>query len=156
GPAVSDSEHAKRSGGGRQAPNAAEEDPAVLPRGRALFGPERFAAVRRERDEASESIARSLKAWRSAKGEASGMPKIPQGSGGKLPDDLRGKMEDKLGADLSGVKVHTGGDSASAAESLGARAFTVGSDVHFGAGQFAPGSKEGDRLLAHELTHVVQ
>src|SRR5439155_1319570 len=43
-----------------------------------------------------------------------------------------------------------------AAHNLGARAFTVGSDVHFNAGEFAPGSKEGDRLLAHELTHVVQ
>ena len=65
-------------------------------------------------------------------------------------------MERTIGADLSGVRVHTGGDSAEAAESLGARAFTVGSDVHFGRGEFAPGSKEGDRLLAHELTHVVQ
>jgi hypothetical protein len=65
-------------------------------------------------------------------------------------------MEKTLGADLSGVRVHTGGDSADAAESLGARAFTVGSDVHFGRGEFAPGSREGDRLLAHELTHVVQ
>jgi hypothetical protein len=65
-------------------------------------------------------------------------------------------MEGKLGADLSGVKVHTGGESAKAASNFGARAFTVGSDVHFNEGQFAPGTKEGDRLLAHELTHVVQ
>jgi hypothetical protein len=152
---VSDSEHARRSGKSKPAQQL-DEDPAVLPRGRALFGTERFDSVKREREEASESIARSLKAWRSAKGEATGAPKIPNGGGGKLPDDVRAKMEDKLGADLGGVKVHTGGDSASAADQLGARAFTVGSDVHFGAGQFAPGSKEGDRLLAHELTHVVQ
>jgi hypothetical protein len=65
-------------------------------------------------------------------------------------------MEKRLGADLSGVKIHTGGESAVAASAVGARAFTVGSDVHFNAGQFAPGTKEGDRLLAHELTHVVQ
>jgi hypothetical protein len=65
-------------------------------------------------------------------------------------------MEPHLGADLSGVRVHTGGDSAKAASAFGARAFTVGSDVHFNAGEFAPGSKEGDKLLAHELTHVVQ
>jgi hypothetical protein len=65
-------------------------------------------------------------------------------------------MEPRLGADLSDVKVHPSGDSASAAKDLGARAFTVGTDVHFNAGEYAPGSREGDRLLAHELTHVVQ
>jgi len=65
-------------------------------------------------------------------------------------------MEPQLGADLSGVKVHTGGESADAATQFGARAFTVGQDVHFGAGEYAPGTKEGDRLMAHELTHTVQ
>jgi hypothetical protein len=65
-------------------------------------------------------------------------------------------MEKHLGADLSSVRIHTSGESAEAARNFGARAFTVGSDVHFGHGEFDPGSKEGDRLLAHELTHVVQ
>jgi hypothetical protein len=65
-------------------------------------------------------------------------------------------MEPHFGADLSGVRVHTEGDSAKAASAFGARAFTVGNDVHFNAGQFAPGSKEGDKLIAHELSHVVQ
>ena len=81
---------------------------------------------------------------------------IPTGAGSPLPATVKARMEPKLGADLSSVRVHTGGDSAAAASSFGARAFTVGTDVHFNAGQFAPGSKEGDRLLAHELTHVVQ
>lgn len=81
---------------------------------------------------------------------------IPGGSGAPLGGGVQARMEKTLGADLSGVRVHTGGESAQAAESLGARAFTVGTDVHFGHGEFAPGSKEGDRLLAHELTHVVQ
>jgi hypothetical protein len=53
-------------------------------------------------------------------------------------------------------KLHTGGESAKAATGLGARAFTVGQDVHFGSGEFAPGTKEGDKLIAHELTHTVQ
>lgn len=81
---------------------------------------------------------------------------VPKTSGSPLPGDVRAKMEPRLGADLSGVKVHAGGESERAAEGFGARAFTVGSDVHFGAGQFAPGTKEGDKLIAHELTHVVQ
>ena len=65
-------------------------------------------------------------------------------------------MEPHLGADLTKVQVHTSGESATAAEKLGARAFTTGSEIHFGAGEFAPGTKEGDRLIAHELTHAVQ
>lgn len=64
-------------------------------------------------------------------------------------------MEPQLGADLSAVKVGTDGKSATAAEQLGARAFTVDGEVHFGSGEFAPGTKEGDRLLAHELTIAV-
>ena len=81
---------------------------------------------------------------------------IPGGAGAQLGGETKSRMERTIGADLSGVRVHTGGESADAADELGARAFTVGSDVHFNRGEFAPGSKEGDRLLAHELTHVVQ
>jgi hypothetical protein len=81
---------------------------------------------------------------------------IPQTSGAPLSAEVRGRMEPQIGADLSSVRVHTGSASESAAEKLGARAFTTGTDVHFGAGEFSPGTKEGDRLLAHELTHTVQ
>lgn len=91
-----------------------------------------------------------------AGGAAKGGVEIPRTGGAPLAGDTRKRMEGQLGADLSGVKLHTGGESAEAARTLGARAFTDGADVHFGAGQFAPGSREGDRLLAHELTHVVQ
>ena len=92
------------------------------------------------------------------KGEGQGAPQvdIPEGGGKALDGGVKKSMEQKLGADLSGVKIHTGGDSAGAANKLNARAFTVGSDVHFNAGEFNPGSKEGTKLLAHELTHVVQ
>jgi Domain of unknown function (DUF4157) len=92
---------------------------------------------------------------RKANGEA-GQGRIPQGSGSPLADPVKRSMERHLGADLSGARVHTGSDSAKAAEGFGARAFTVGGDVHFNAGEFNPGTVEGDRLLAHELTHVVQ
>lgn len=81
---------------------------------------------------------------------------IPQSGGSDLAGDVRARMEPRLGADLSAVKVHTGAESRAAADELGARAFTVGSDIHFASGEFAPGTKEGDRLLAHELTHVAQ
>jgi hypothetical protein len=85
-----------------------------------------------------------------------GVPSIPQGSGTPISAEVRARMEPKLGADLSQVKLHSGQDSARAAAQMGARAFTVGENIHFNAGQLAPGTREGDRLLAHELTHVVQ
>jgi hypothetical protein len=58
--------------------------------------------------------------------------------------------------DFSGVRVHTGPEAAEAAGSVNARAFTVGRDIVFGAGQYAPQSRDGLWLLAHELTHVIQ
>jgi len=93
---------------------------------------------------------------RKAERGAHGGAKIPTSGGAAIDGGLRARMEPQLGADLSHVRVHTGGESARAAETLGARAFTTGSDVHFGASEYAPGTKEGDRLIAHELTHAVQ
>jgi hypothetical protein len=115
-----------------------------------------FDRVRAEREAAASQISRTLKAWRKSSGGAPGQVDIPEGGGQPLPTALRARMEPKLGADLSEARIHTGGDSAHAAKGLSARAFTVGNDVHFGSGEYAPGSKEGDRLLAHELTHVAQ
>jgi hypothetical protein len=67
-------------------------------------------------------------------------------------------MESALGTPLPSVRVFDGAESANAARSLGARAFTDGmsGDVHFASGQYAPGTREGDRLLLHELAHVAQ
>ena len=58
--------------------------------------------------------------------------------------------------DLGDVRVHTGPESARMATALGARAFTIGQDIHFGANRFHPDTPVGQRLLAHELTHTVQ
>ncbi len=59
-------------------------------------------------------------------------------------------------ADFSGVRVHTDGEAQGLAEDLGAKAFTYGQDVFFGAGQFAPNTGAGSELIAHELAHVGQ
>ena len=77
-------------------------------------------------------------------------------NGEALPDDVRGRFEGSLGADLSGVRVHRSADSAAAADAVGARAYTVGQDIHFGAGQYAPQDPFGMHLLAHEVAHTVQ
>jgi hypothetical protein len=72
------------------------------------------------------------------------------------PDALREEFEHVTHSALGSVRLHTGPASQQAAEALQARAFTVGRDVYFAAGQFQPGTPEGDHLLAHELTHTVQ
>jgi hypothetical protein len=73
-----------------------------------------------------------------------------------LDSGTRAYMEERLGQDLQDVRIHTGHRAAEAARLLSASAFTIGSHVAFGAGQFAPTTGSGRRLLAHELAHVVQ
>lgn len=87
---------------------------------------------------------------------ASVLDVVGKGGGAPLPDDTREKMEAGLGHDFSDVRVHTGGEAAQSASSVQAQAYTVGRDVVFGEGQYSPGTASGDRMLAHELTHVVQ
>lgn len=79
-----------------------------------------------------------------------------RGGGSSLPDAVRGPMEGAFGADFSGVRVHTDGPSDALSRSLQARAFTTGQDIFFRSGEYAPGSSQGQSLLAHELTHTVQ
>ena len=78
-------------------------------------------------------------------------------SGGQpLQPETRTFFEARLGHDLGGVRVHTGDRADRSARAVDALAYTVGSDVVFRAGYFAPGTPPGQRLLAHELAHVVQ
>jgi Domain of unknown function (DUF4157) len=76
--------------------------------------------------------------------------------GQSLDAGARAFMEPRFGHDFSGVRVHTDARAAESARSVNALAYTVGRNVVFGAGQYAPGTGEGRKLLAHELTHVVQ
>lgn len=68
----------------------------------------------------------------------------------------RRQAEQRLGQDFSGVRVHSGASAAQSAQAVNALAYTVGQDIVFGAGQYAPHTREGERLLAHELTHTLQ
>lgn len=79
-----------------------------------------------------------------------------KGGGRPLPEALRGKMEQGFGADFSQVRVHADGEAQALNKSVGAKAFTTGSDIFFGKSGFNPASSSGQELLAHELTHVVQ
>jgi hypothetical protein len=71
-------------------------------------------------------------------------------------DVVRRSVEHATGEDLSRARFHTGTASQRTAAALGARAYTFGTDIHFGAGQYHPGTTHGDRLIAHELVHVAQ
>ncbi len=80
----------------------------------------------------------------------------PPSSGDAVPDEMRARFERRTGASVAAVRVHTGPWSQHLAAELQARAFTVDRDIHFGAGEFRPGTPEGEQLLAHELTHTLQ
>jgi len=79
-----------------------------------------------------------------------------QRSGQPLPESVRAFFKPRFGYDFSRVRIHADRQAAEAARSVNARAFTLGRDVVFGAGQYAPETATGQRLVAHELTHVVQ
>jgi hypothetical protein len=81
---------------------------------------------------------------------------VGSGGGAPLEPALRTNMESAFGTSFSDVRVHTDGNASRSAESVGANAYTVGSDIVFRQGQFDSGSASGQRTIAHELTHVVQ
>ena len=79
-----------------------------------------------------------------------------RGQGQGLDNGTRGKMEGAFGTDFSSVRVHTDERADGLNRSLQSRAFATGKDIFFKSGEFNPGSRGGQELLAHELTHVVQ
>jgi hypothetical protein len=79
-----------------------------------------------------------------------------KGGGQPLPESMRAFFEPRFGMDFSGVRVHTDAQAAGTANSVQAKAFTTGRNIVFGAGEYAPYSGGGRRLIAHELAHVVQ
>ncbi|MBD2489988.1 DUF4157 domain-containing protein [Aulosira sp. FACHB-615] len=79
-----------------------------------------------------------------------------QGSGQPLAETIKAPMEQAFGADFSGVKIHTDAESDQMNQSIQAKAFTTGQDIFFRQGNYEPGSRGGQELIAHELTHVVQ
>ena len=76
----------------------------------------------------------------------------PKSGGFTLPRDVQAKMEGALGASFADVRIHVGSE----ASSIGALAFTWGTDIHFAPGQYNPHTPQGQFLLGHELQHVVQ
>jgi uncharacterized protein DUF4157 len=113
-----------------------------------------------DRDEANGPAGTLQRAahGRGVRGEAPPVVgEVLRSSGQPLPRGLAGEMGARMGGfDFSRVRVHAGDNAARSADAVGARAYTVGPQVVFGAGQFRPATAEGRALLAHELAHVVQ
>src|SRR5262249_7304704 len=78
------------------------------------------------------------------------------GTGQPLDAAIRAFMEPRFGHDFSHVRIHTGAQAVESARAVNALAYAVGGNLVFGAGQYAPASTPGRRLLAHELVHTIQ
>jgi hypothetical protein len=85
-----------------------------------------------------------------------GVPAALSRGGVPMPADLRAYFEPRFGRDFSAVRLHADGAAGEAAHAIDARAFTLGRDIAFAPGEYAPSDSEGRRLLAHELAHIVQ
>jgi len=90
------------------------------------------------------------------KGEINNAIQSKRGGGSSLPDSVREVANKNLKHDFSDVRIHTDEKANELSQSINARAFTIGKDIFFKKGVFAPGSKQGRETIMHELTHVVQ
>jgi Domain of unknown function (DUF4157) len=81
---------------------------------------------------------------------------LAHGGGRPLDSSLSRRLESAGGGGLDDVRVHVGQQAEQLARAVEARAFTVGSDIFFGAGEYRPGTADGDQLIAHEVAHVAQ
>lgn len=109
-------------------------------------------------EECEQELQRSEAAQRkpSVHGRVTDRIRSLRGGGSRLDEDVRSFFEPRFGRDFSDVRVHTGGRADAVARAVNATAFTLGRDVVFRSGAYQPGTAGGRRLLAHELTHVVQ
>ena len=110
--------------------------------------------IRPKRDE--EVLQRKAEGSKPLAGIPPIVHEVLRSPGQPLGADARAFMEPRFGHDFSYVRVHIDSRSAKAAEEVNAQAFTVGRDLVFGSGQYAPRTIDGQVLLAHELTHVLQ
>jgi hypothetical protein len=81
---------------------------------------------------------------------------VGSGGGKPLDSETRSLMEARMGQSFGDVRIHTDGKASESAKAVDAAAYTVGTDVVFQSGRYQPNTPTGQRMLAHELTHVVQ
>lgn len=104
----------------------------------------------------SGASARPARASAEAPPPAPASQVVPRSGGSPIAASVRGELEDKLGYDLSAVRIHADRQASALATGMAARAYTIGRDIVFNEGEYRPHDAEGRRLLAHEVVHVVQ
>ncbi|MGX7681836.1 eCIS core domain-containing protein [Jatrophihabitans sp. DSM 45814] len=111
-----------------------------------------------ERPSVAESSAAPVvgRAGGALSGDLSGEIDRARSGGSALDSDVRQRMEAGFGGSLADVRIHTDSQAARLSRTVAARAFTTGSDIFFGAGEYQPDTPEGERVLAHELAHTRQ
>lgn len=116
--------------------------------------------LEREADTLADQVMRKAAPVLTAPSSADAVSEPPSGvvpaGGRELDAATRAFMEPRFGFNFSRVRIHDGPAAAQSADGVSARAYTVGRHLVFGAGAYAPTTREGRRLIAHELTHVVQ
>ena len=112
--------------------------------------PQQAAVLRLQREAGNEAVSSLMEEERSPV-----LDVVGSGGGSALPEATRAGMEARFGADFADVRLHTGSAAAESAQSVQAKAYTVGEDVVLGSG-VDPSSSAGEKTLAHELTHVLQ
>lgn len=112
--------------------------------------PKRETAVQRKESASSDGHGQSNDAGPAVSRE------LHSGTAEALPDSTRALMEQRLGSDFSGVRIHRTNEAAESAESINARAYTSGNDIVFNSGEYQPHTTSGQHLLAHELVHTLQ
>ena len=115
-----------------------------------------FSKTIQRQEEEEESIQLSADGTAITSPDISSQITQSKGSGQALPAPVQAEMGSKIGADFSGVSIHTDSQAVGMSNALGAQAFTHGNDVYFNEGKYQPESSQGKHLLAHELTHTVQ
>ena len=142
------------------APEEKEEEPPPVQTMRAV---QRQAAPEEEKEEEPPPPVQTMRAvQRTAAAPAAPVENVGEriqaraGGGSALDAGVQGQLEQGLGADMSGVRVHTDGEADHLARSVDSVAFTTGQDIFFRSGAYNPGTTDGMHLLAHEATHTVQ
>jgi Domain of unknown function (DUF4157)/DNA/RNA non-specific endonuclease len=120
-------------------------------------GPTGECAACKKKREASQGMLQRAASNASQVNEVPGIVHdVLRSPGQPLETNTRAFMESRFGEDFSGVRVHTDSRAAESARAVNALAYTVGQNVVFDSGRYAPQTQEGQKLIAHELTHTIQ
>jgi hypothetical protein len=151
----------KKSAGADHAKKLDEDDDKLLAQKKPAMGAHASHEKPEEEDEQHHAqmkavVQRLATGGETATANVESSIKQARGQGSPLPDQFRGSIENAFGADFSGVRIHTDDRADRLNHAVQARAFTTGQDIFLRPGEYALGSKRGQELIAHELTHVVQ